>query len=65
MKKKILIVVGGGIAAAALLGCIFGIPQAVLNYKYSISYPKNIPLLRKLLTVQTEITEFIFEYRRF
>lgn len=41
MKKRILIVVGAVCAIALLVGCIFGIPQAVLNYKYSISYPKK------------------------
>lgn len=41
MKRKFLIVAGVLCAAALLAGGVFGIPPAVLNYKYAVSYPKK------------------------
>lgn len=45
MKKKILIAVGSVCGAALMAACAFGIPQAVLNYRYAVSYPKKYTVL--------------------
>ena len=41
MKKKILIAACMVCGAALISACTFGIPQAVLNYRYAVSYPKK------------------------